>query len=152
MRLRNAIRNAAAAHRGAKLARHLGPNAEGYTVVERTTVTAGAVWRCIRQGRTDAEIQGEYAELTLGGINAARQAKELIFPTGGNVKAIDVVREADRRRQVVKEWGWPRRSDPPVLEFSITGSDAMPTHVQARAVLCRLSRNSIPSQKPERPA
>lgn len=143
MRLRNAIRKAAAAHRGAKLARHLGPNAEGHTVVDGTTVTVGAVWRRIREGRTDAEIQSEYPSLTLAGIDATRQAKEQIFPTGGNVKAIDVAWDADRGRQVVREWGWARRSEPPTLELSITDRDATPARVRARAVLRRLSRNSL---------
>lgn len=125
------------------LTHHLDQNAQGYTVVDRTTVTVGAVWRRIREGRTDAEIQADYPELTLAGISVARQAEEMIFPTGGNVRAIDVVWDADRGRQVVREWGWSRRSDPPVIELSMTGGDAIPTRVQARAILRRLSRNSL---------
>ncbi|MEO8381787.1 MAG: DUF433 domain-containing protein [Acidobacteriota bacterium] len=112
-------------------------------MVDGTTVTVGAVWRRITEGRTDTEIQAEYPELTLAGITAVRQAQEMIFPTGGNVKAIDVKWDADRGRQVVKEWGWSRRSDPPVLELSITAINAMPTRVQARVVLRRLSSSSL---------
>lgn len=143
MRLRNAIRNAIAARKRARVDSHFSENADGFTVIAGTDVTVGSVWDSILEGRTNDEIREQFPALTDADVEVTRFRLETIFPTGGNVRGINVWWDVTGGQTVLREWEWLRSENRPVLELTIRAQGGALIRDRSRGIIRRLSRNSL---------